>query len=115
MFLLHLFGKSDTSKTTSILVDTSVWIDHLRKGNDRLASLLQGFAVFVHPLVIGELACGNLRNRKNILQMLKRLPGAKMASDSEVLYFIEKNRLSGRGIAYVDAHLLAAAALTPEA
>ena len=98
-----------------ILVDTSVWIDHLRKGNGRLANLLQNFSVFVHPFVIGELACGNLRNRKKILQLLERLPGANMASDSEVLYFIEKNKLAGRGIGYVDAHLLAAAALTPGA
>lgn len=95
-----------------ILVDTSVWIDHLRKGNGRLSDLLMNSSVLVHPHVIGELACGNLSNRKQVLKLLNALPVSKVAADREVLYFIEQNELMGRGIGYVDAHLLAAASLS---
>lgn len=95
-----------------ILVDTSVWIDHLRKRNDRLSDLLLSASVLVHPHVIGELACGNLVNREQILKLLSALPHSKVASEKEVLYFIEQNKLMGRGIGYVDAHLLAAASLS---
>ena len=94
-----------------ILVDTSVWIDHFRSSDHRLADLLTRGLVQGHPHVLGELACGNLKNRQNILHLLAKLPQAPMALESEVLGFIDNNRLSGRGIGYIDAHLLASAAL----
>lgn len=94
-----------------ILVDTSVWIDHLRGGDERLVTLLNSGQVLMHPFVIGELACGNLRNRKEVLTLLKDLPKAPIATDNEVLFFIERHALMGRGIGYVDAHFLAAATL----
>jgi predicted nucleic acid-binding protein len=95
-----------------ILVDTSVWVEHLRHGLPRLATLLQECEVLIHPWVIGELACGNLRNRQQILELLQGLPMATVASDAEVLLLIERDRLMGRGIGYVDAHLLASARLS---
>ncbi len=98
-----------------ILVDTSVWIDHLRQGNARLSSMLLNAAVLVHPFVIGELACGNIRNRSQILKLLTDLPRSRMADDQEVLFFIEHNNLMGRGIGYVDAHLLASVSLSSPA
>jgi len=94
-----------------ILVDTSVWIDHLRQGNDRLAALLDRVQVVMHPFVIGELACGNLRNRKPLLRLLNYLPQATTATNEETLYFIERHALMGRGIGFIDTHLLAAVAL----
>ena len=95
-----------------ILVDTSVWVDHLRSGLPLLANLLQEGEVLIHPWVIGEIACGNLRNRNQVLELLQGLPAAVVASDSEVLLLIERSNLMGRGIGYVDAHLLAAAKLS---
>lgn len=95
-----------------ILVDTSVWVDHLRAGLPRLATLLQEGEVLIHPWVIGELACGNLRNRQQVLELLQGLPAAVVASDAEVLLLIERDQLMGRGIGYVDAHLLASARLS---
>ena len=95
-----------------ILVDTSVWVEHLRHGLPRLATLLQEGEVMIHPWVIGELACGNLHNRTQVLELLQGLPAATVASDAEVLLLIERDRLMGRGIGYVDAHLLAAARLS---
>ena len=95
-----------------ILVDTSVWIDHLRKGSTLLDSLLLNSAVLIHPFVIGELACGNLHNRRQILNLLGDLPASRVADDREVLFFIEHNELMGRGIGYVDAHLLASVSLS---
>lgn len=94
-----------------ILVDTSVWVDHLRHGNARLAALLDEVQVTTHPFVVGELACGNLGNRAEILFLLQNLPRAPAAADDEVLHFIDQRRLMGRGIGYIDAHLLAATAL----
>jgi predicted nucleic acid-binding protein len=94
-----------------ILVDTSVWIDHLRTGDDTLIIQLNGGQVLIHPLVLGELACGNLLNRSELMQLLKNLPQAIVAHDDEVLFFIEQKALMGRGIGYIDAHLLAAVAL----
>ena len=94
-----------------ILVDTSLWVDHLRAGNEGLVTLLNQSEVMAHPFVIGELACGNLRNRSEVLGLLKDLPQAPVATDAEVLLFIERHELMGRGIGYVDAHLLAASAL----
>ncbi|MFK7848519.1 MAG: type II toxin-antitoxin system VapC family toxin [Rhodothermales bacterium] len=94
-----------------ILVDTSIWIDHLRSGDTRLAELLDRSQVLIHPFVIGELACGNLRNRDEILRLLNDLPQSPVASPGETLYFIEGNRLMGLGVGYIDIHLLAATAL----
>jgi predicted nucleic acid-binding protein len=94
-----------------ILVDTSVWVDHLRVGDDTLAALLNSSQVLMHPFVLGELACGNLRQRAEVLALLKDLPQATIARDDEVLFFIERQALMGRGVGYVDAHLLAAVAL----
>jgi predicted nucleic acid-binding protein len=95
-----------------ILVDSSVWEDHLRNGLPLLANLLEEGEVLIHPWVIGEIACGNLRNRNQVLDLLQGLPTAVVASDSEVLLLIERSNLMGRGIGYVDAHLLAAAKLS---
>lgn len=95
-----------------ILVDTSVWVDHLRTGDADLAALLDSNLVLTHPFVLGELACGNLRQRNVILNLLKALPQAKVATDEEVLFFIERHTLMGRGIGYIDAHLLAASSLS---
>ncbi len=94
-----------------ILVDTSVWIDHLRSGDENLATLLNRSQVLVHPFVLGELACGNLANRDEVLGLLKDLPRSPVATDNEVLIYIEQQTLMGRGIGYIDAHLLAAVAL----
>lgn len=98
-----------------ILVDTSVWVDHLRVGDATLTALLREGRVLAHPFVIGELALGDLRQRDLVLGLLGDLPHASLASDQEVLHFIGHNSLSGLGIGYVDAHLLAAARLTERA
>jgi predicted nucleic acid-binding protein len=95
-----------------ILVDTSVWVDHLRAGDKALAARLEAGAVLTHPFVIGELALGNLRQRKIVLDALSDLPRTNVANDAEVLHFIDQHGLFGLGIGYVDAHLLAAARLT---
>ncbi|TAJ94172.1 MAG: type II toxin-antitoxin system VapC family toxin [Gammaproteobacteria bacterium] len=94
-----------------ILVDTSVWVDHLRTGDKSLASLLDNSQVLMHPFVLGELACGNLRKRSEVLSLLKDLPRVVVTTDDEVLFFIERHALMGRGIGYVDAHLLASVTL----
>ena len=94
-----------------VLVDTSVWIDHLRNGNARLKRLLLSETVVCHSFVIGELACGNLVNRGEVLSLLQALPCLPLADGNEVLHFIEERRLMGRGIGLVDIHLLASAAL----
>ena len=95
-----------------ILVDNSVWVEHLRRGLPRIAMLLQDGKVLIHPWVIGELACGNLRNRQPVLELLQGLPMASVASDAEVLLLIERDQLMGRDIGYIDAHLLASARLS---
>ena len=94
-----------------ILVDTSVWIDHLRRGLPALAAALEEGWVMMHPFVLGELACGNIKNRSEILRLLGDLPGAPTATDPEVLVFIEQRALMGRGIGYIDVHLLTSVAL----
>lgn len=94
-----------------ILVGTSVWIDHLRAENEELVRQLNSTQVLSHPFVVGELACGNLRNRNEVLTLLGDLPQVTIATDTEVLFFIEQHGLMGRGIGYIDAHLLAAVAL----
>jgi predicted nucleic acid-binding protein len=93
------------------LVDTSVWIDHLRRGNRRLGSLLESGSVCCHPFVIGELACGTLRDRDELLSLLKALPESPIAEHDEVLTLIVERRLAGRGLGWIDMHLLAAALL----
>ena len=98
-----------------ILVDTSVWVDHLRAGEPALAVALEQGAVLTHPFVVGELACGNLKNRSEVLQLLGDLPGAPMATDAEALDFIERRALMGRGIGYIDVHLLASVVLAGSA
>ena len=94
-----------------VLVDTSVWIDHLRAGEARLARLLEDAEVVMHPFVVGELACGNLRNRREILSLLSDLPRVAPVSDDEALFFIERHRLHGRGLGLIDVHLLASCAV----
>jgi len=94
-----------------ILLDTSVWVDHLRRGDARVVQILESGEAACHALVIGELACGNLKSRAQVIDLLRALPRSVPATDDEVLYFIERHKLMGRGIGYVDAHLLAAAAL----
>ncbi len=96
-----------------ILVDTSVWIDHFRFVDEELVFLLESGQVVNHHFVTGELACGNLRNRDEILNLLKSLPQALTATEEEVLYFMEQHQLMGQGLGYIDCHLLTATALTP--
>lgn len=96
-----------------ILVDSSIWIAHLRARDETLARLLAEGQVLAHPFVTGELALGNLRNRDAILGALQDLPQAGVATESEVLRFIGQKGLYGLGIGYIDAHLLAAVLLTP--
>lgn len=98
-----------------ILADTSVWVDHLRKGDPALIRLLDNGQVLAHPYVIGELALGHLGQRDAVLSSLQNLPSAATATDAEVLHFVEQHRLYGLGIGYIDAHLLAAIPLTPGA
>lgn len=95
-----------------VLVDTSVWVSHLRKENTILVKLLSDGEVVCHPFIVGELACGNLKNRFEILSLLQELPMSVQAEHEEVLQFIESNRLMGQGLGYIDVHLLASAVLT---
>lgn len=95
-----------------IMVDSSVWVDHLRNGDTRLNELLLSKQVLTHAFIIGELALGHMQQRQEILLYLKNLPQALSASDEEVLSFIEDHSMHGLGIGYVDAHLLASARLT---
>jgi len=95
-----------------ILVDTSVWVDHLRQGEPRLIRALESGQVLGSDWVVGEMACGNLRNRTEVLALLQALPKAVKASDGEVLALIERRRLMGRGNGWVDAHLVASALLS---
>lgn len=94
------------------LVDTSVWIDHLRAPNRNLVRLLTDGQVLAHPFVTGELACGNLKNRVAILSSLAALPSAIVASNTEVLHLLDLHKLHGKGIGWVDAHLLASTLLS---
>jgi len=95
-----------------VLVDTSVWVEHFRQGNIGLINLLNEGQVASHPLIIGELACGNLKNRSQILSLFSALPTVLVAEHEEVLGFIENHRLMGKGLGFIDVHLLASAMLT---
>jgi len=96
-----------------ILIDSSIWIDHFRKRDEALFALLSRERVLTHPFVIGEIALGHVRNRALVVRDLRKHQQAVIASDDEVLQFIEHEKLAGTGIGYVDAHLLASARLTP--
>jgi predicted nucleic acid-binding protein len=95
-----------------ILVDTSIWVDHLRKGDRIMQRLLDEGRVLSHPLVIGELAMGDLHPRQAILKFLHTLPPATTADHAEALRFVSQHKLYGIGIGYIDAHLIAAVRLT---
>jgi predicted nucleic acid-binding protein len=98
-----------------ILVDTSVWIDHLHRAIPALMEALEDENVLTHPLIIGELACGRIARRDEVLGSLARLPSAIEASDAEALDVIERHQLAGLGLGYLDVHLLASVMLTPDA
>lgn len=95
-----------------ILVDTNIWINHFRKPDPMLVDLLNHGSVACHPFVIGELACGNLKNRKEILGLFQSLPSTIVVEESEFMEFIENRNLMGRGLAFVDIHILASAVLS---
>ena len=94
-----------------VLVDTSVWVAHLRDGTIGLEEMLEEGDAVCHPFIIGELACGNLKNRSEVLSLLQALPMAVHAEHEEVIQFIENHRLMGKGLGYIDVHLLASANL----
>ncbi len=95
-----------------ILVDTSIWVAHLRQGSRQLEKLLMDAEVMCHPFIISELACGNLKNRNEIISLLQSLPKAPTIEFDEFLFFIDRNHLMGKGVGFVDVHLLASAQLT---
>jgi predicted nucleic acid-binding protein len=95
-----------------ILADTSIWVKHFRQDDPDLGQLLLDGQIVIHPFVIGEIACGNLRSRLKVLIDLRRLPSAMTADHEEVLGFLDQHRLFGKGITWVDAHLLASARLS---
>ncbi len=95
-----------------VLADTSIWVSHFRDKNPPHRSLLMDGLIVCHPFVIGDLACGNLRNREEIISLLEALPAATKASHEEIIRFIETNQLMGMGLDYVDVHLLASALLS---
>jgi len=95
-----------------VLVDTSVWIDHLKRGNPGLVALLDQSRVCCHPMVLGELACGNMSHRSQVLGLLAELPRAECAAHDEAMSFIDANGLSGLGLGFIDIHLLASARLS---
>jgi len=95
-----------------VLVDTSVWVRHLREGDPDLKQLLNDGQVMCHPYIVGELACGNMKNRREVLSLMQLLPLATLAQHEEILQFIELNHLMGKGLGYIDVHLSASALLT---
>jgi predicted nucleic acid-binding protein len=95
-----------------VLVDTSIWVHHLRRGDVRLAELLSGGEVLCHPFVIGELACGQIRDRRQILGLLAALPQARVADHQELLHVVDQHRLHGRGLGWIDIHLLGSGLLS---
>ena len=94
-----------------VLVDTSIWVTHLRQGSRKLEKLLMDAEVMCHPFIIGELACGNLKNRNEIISLLQSLPMAPTIEFDEFLFFIDRNHLMGKGVGFVVVHLLASAQL----
>jgi predicted nucleic acid-binding protein len=98
-----------------VLVDTSVWINHFRRSNSDLEFLLEEGRIATHPFVIGELACGSIRGRDEILRLMDALPVVTVATDDEVRTFITRHHLQGTGVGWVDAHLLASARLSRQA
>ena len=94
------------------LVDTSVWIQHLRTGNEHLRLLLENGEVLCHPFIVGELACGSVKNRRELLDLLNALPTAVVAEHDEVMHFLNERQLYGRGLGWVDIHLLASASMS---
>ncbi len=95
-----------------VLVDTSVWIEYFRNGHPGLEELLNNANVAIHPFIIGELACGTMKNREEILNLLQTLDSSPEISLEEILHFIEMNKLQGKGIGFVDVHLLASSLLS---
>ena len=95
-----------------VLVDASIWVDHLRRGDDALAGLLTAGDVACHPFIVGELACGSIGNREEVLTLLLALPSLDKAGDDEVLVFIDQHGWMGRGLGLIDVHLLASCMLT---
>jgi predicted nucleic acid-binding protein len=95
-----------------VLVDTSIWISHFKEDNSHLKKLLIDESVACHPFIVGELACGNIKNRKEIISLLQALPQTLVAESDEILAFIEHKKLMGAGIGLIDVHLLASAMLT---
>ncbi len=95
-----------------VIVDTSIWVIHLRQGSRQLKKLLMDAEVMCHPFIIGELACGNLKNWNEIISLLQSLPMAPTIEFDEFLFFIDRNHLMGKGVGFVDVHLLASAQLT---
>ncbi len=95
-----------------ILVDTSVWVDHFRRGNPELVVLLEEASVYCHPWVVGELACGNMSRRDEVLGLLRSMPSVRTASDDEVLYLLSAQKLWGRGLGWIDLHLIASLLLS---
>ncbi len=95
-----------------ILADTSIWIDYFRSGKSDIRPLLDAEQIFMHPLVLGELTCGSIHDREVNLRFLRGLPESRVAMHDEVLHFLERHRLMGRGIGFIDVHLLASAAIT---
>ncbi|MBN1675317.1 MAG: PIN domain-containing protein [Kiritimatiellae bacterium] len=95
-----------------VLVDTSVWVNHLRAGNPALRTLLHDVQVVCHPFILGELACGGITNRRQVLALLEALPSSPVITHEEFMHFVESHLLMGRGIGFVDVHLLASARLS---
>jgi predicted nucleic acid-binding protein len=106
------FHDGDLPKITMVLVDTSIWVTHFRNGSRQLEKLLMNAEVMCHPFIIGELACGDLKNRNEIIPLLQSLPMASTIEFDEFLFFIDRNHIVGKGIGFVDVHLLASAQLT---
>jgi len=95
-----------------VLVDTNIWINHFRRLDPGLVEVLNHGSVVCHPFIIGELACGNLKNRNEILGLLQSLPATKVIEQDEFMEFVESRQLMGKGLGFVDIHILASAVLT---
>jgi hypothetical protein len=95
-----------------VLVDTSIWVEHLRAGHRGLEDLLAEGKVACHELIIGELACGVIKNRREILALMQALPTVIEAEHDEAMLFIDRHRLTGKGLGFIDVHLMASAVLS---